>query len=360
MSTPEQTIADILNDYNLPVIGQPLAAVCQHSCQFDQEKVKVTIRAGFYANSIKDDVCKTLARLLGDALPDHVVSVDWQQKVLAHKTVGESKPMPQVRNLIAVSSGKGGVGKSTTSMNLALALQAEGASVGLLDADIFGPSQSIMAGSAPDTRPEVKDQKYFLPIQAHGLQLMSMGYLVTEDTPVVWRGPKASGAFQQLLNQTWWQDLDYLIVDMPPGTGDIQLTLSQSAPVTASVIVTTPQDIALLDAIKGIEMYRKVGIPLLGIVENMSLHTCSKCGHTEAIFGEGGGQRIAETYQTGLLGALPLDLRIRQDVDSGKPTVISAPDSEIARYYRDIAIRVGAAVAALPPASIIPNMTLVE
>lgn len=360
MQDSHARIEAILNEYTLPVIGKPLSEVCRYDINSEEGLISIVLKSGFYANSLKEDVGKTLEQLVRDVNPGTRVAVTWHQQVFAHRTVGQAKPMPQVRNLIAISSGKGGVGKSTTSMNLALALKAEGAKVGLLDADIFGPSQSIMAGTAPDTRPEVKDQKFFMPINAHGLQLMSMGYLVTEETPVVWRGPKASGAFQQLLNQTYWQDLDYLIVDMPPGTGDIQLTLSQSAPVTASVIVTTPQDIALLDAIKGIEMYRKVGIPILGIIENMSLHTCSHCGHTEAIFGEGGGQRIAETYQTSLLGALPLDLRIRRHADKGLPTVVAEPDSDIARFYREIAIRTACELAQLPRASIIPNMSLVE
>lgn len=254
--------------------------------------------------------------------------------------------LDRVKNVIAVASGKGGVGKSTTAVNLALALAAEGARTGLLDADIYGPSQPMMLGVPAGTRPSVKDERWFLPIAAHGIEMMSIGLLLDSDnTPVVWRGPKATGALMQLLQQTLWNDLDFLIVDMPPGTGDIQLTLAQKVPVAGAVIVTTPQDIALLDARKGIEMFRKVEIPVLGIVENMAQHVCSNCGHAEHIFGAGGGLRIAQDYGVDLLGALPLDLRIREEVDSGRPSVAATPDSEIALEYRRIARRVGAAVA---------------
>jgi len=266
------------------------------------------------------------------------------------------KPFPAVKNIIAVASGKGGVGKSTTAINLALALQQEGARVGLLDADIFGPSQSLLSGAGSDTRPEVKEQKWFVPILAHGLQVMSMGFLITEQTPAVWRGPMASGALQQMLNQTAWEDLDYLLVDMPPGTGDIALTLSQSCPLTAAVIVTTPQDIALLDAIKAIEMFRKVHVPVLGVIENMSLHTCSRCGHSEAIFGEGGGQRIAHDYHVPLLGQLPLDIRIRRQADRGNPTVAAEPESEAATRYRQAALRMAAALCSQEVERAIPNV----
>jgi ATP-binding protein involved in chromosome partitioning len=245
-----------------------------------------------------------------------------------------------VGSVIAVASGKGGVGKSTTAVNLALALAAEGARVGLLDADIYGPSQQIMLGIPDHVQPAVRNEKYFEPVMAHGLQTMSMGYLVTENTPMVWRGPMASGALQQLLTQTLWHDLDHLIVDMPPGTGDIQLTLAQRAPVSGAVIVTTPQDIALLDCRKGIEMFRKVGIPVLGVVENMAVHICSKCGHAEHLFGAGGGERIAASYGVPLLGSLPLDIRIREQTDGGRPTVVAEPDGPLAAAYRAIARRV--------------------
>jgi ATP-binding protein involved in chromosome partitioning len=252
-----------------------------------------------------------------------------------------------VRNIIAVASGKGGVGKSTTAVNLALALAAEGASVGLLDADIYGPSLPKMLGIPEGSRPEFVDEKNFLPVVAHGLQTMSMGYLSTEKTPLILRGPMVSGALQQLVNQCLWRDLDFLVVDMPPGTGDIPLTLAQKVPVVGAVIVTTPQDIALLDAQKGIEMFRKVDIRILGVVENMAVHICSNCGHAEHIFGEGGGQRIAADYQTELLGALPLDLAIRQQTDSGAPPVVSDPTGKVAGIYRSIARKLLAKVAAL-------------
>jgi ATP-binding protein involved in chromosome partitioning len=249
-----------------------------------------------------------------------------------------------VRNIIAVASGKGGVGKSTCAVNLALALAAEGARVGLLDGDIYGPSQQLMLGIGADQRPGQQGDQYLLPIEAHGLQTMSMGYLTSEKTPMVWRGPMASGAMQQMISQTLWQDLDYLVVDMPPGTGDIQLTLSQRVPVSGAVIITTPQDIALLDAIKGIEMFRKVDVPILGVVENMAWHTCSQCGHREHLFGEGGGDRLAADYGVGMLGALPLRLSIRQQTDGGTPTVAADPEGEISGIFREIARQVGASL----------------
>jgi ATP-binding protein involved in chromosome partitioning len=244
-----------------------------------------------------------------------------------------------VKKIIAVASGKGGVGKSTTSVNLALALAAEGKRVGILDADIYGPSQPQMLGVGL-RRPEVvliDGQQKMKPIEAYGIQSISMGYLITEQTPVMWRGPMATGALLQLIQQTAWNQVDILVIDMPPGTGDIQITLAQKIPVTGAVIVTTPQDIALLDAKKAIEMFRKVNVPVLGIIENMSTHICSACGHEEHIFGAGGGHSIACDYQTQLLGALPLDIRIRQDVDAGKPSLVTDPESSISKSYREIA-----------------------
>ena len=245
--------------------------------------------------------------------------------------------LSQVKKIIAVASGKGGVGKSTTAVNLALALQQGGQRVGLLDADIYGPSIAMMLGVAENTRPQAVDEKYFQPIQAHGLATMSMAYLVTDKTPMAWRGPMAAGALQQLLQQTAWGELDVLVVDMPPGTGDIQLTLAQKAQVSGAVVVTTPQNIALLDAKKGIEMFLKVKIPVLGIVENMAMHICSQCGHTEAIFGDGGGADVAEQYETKLLGSLPLDRSIRENGDAGLPSVVSDAQGQIAQYYGEIA-----------------------
>jgi ATP-binding protein involved in chromosome partitioning len=253
--------------------------------------------------------------------------------------------MNDIKHIIAVASGKGGVGKSTTAVNLALALQALGAKVGLLDADIYGPSQQLLLGIADDVKPEQQGDQYLLPIEAYGLKTMSMGYLVNERTPMVWRGPMAGGALTQMLEQTLWGDLDYLIVDMPPGTGDIQLTLSQKATVAGAVIVTTPQDIALLDAQKGIEMFRKVDVPILGIVENMAVHICSQCGHAEHIFGDRGGERIAADYGVPLLGSLPLAMVIREQTDAGTPMVVTEPDSAETAIYMKVAAAVQSALA---------------
>jgi ATP-binding protein involved in chromosome partitioning len=239
-----------------------------------------------------------------------------------------------------VASGKGGVGKSTVAVNLALALAAEGRRVGLLDGDIYGPSQALMLGVADGTRPEQKDGQWLLPVVAHGLQTMSMAYLVTERTPMVWRGPMASGALQQMMTQTLWDELDVLVVDMPPGTGDIQLTLAQKASVSGAVIVTTPQDIALLDARKGVEMFNKVGIPVLGVVENMAVHVCSQCGHEEHVFGSGGAARIAADYGVDVLGSLPLALSIREQTDAGRPPLVAEPDGDVSQRYRAIARQV--------------------
>jgi ATP-binding protein involved in chromosome partitioning len=263
-----------------------------------------------------------------------------ESRIIAHEVQKGLKPLPGVKNIIAVASGKGGVGKSTVAVNLALALSVEGANVGLLDADIYGPSQPRMLGASE--RPESRDGKTMEPVVSHGLQSMSIGYLIEEETPMVWRGPMVTQALEQLLRDTRWQDLDYLIIDLPPGTGDTQLTLAQKVPVSGAIIVTTPQDIALLDARKGLKMFEKVEVSVLGIVENMSIHICSQCGHEEHIFGAGGGQRMAAQYNAPFLGALPLDIRIREETDSGQPTVIAEPDSRIAGLFRDIARRASA------------------
>jgi ATP-binding protein involved in chromosome partitioning len=255
------------------------------------------------------------------------------------------KPLPNVRNVIAIASGKGGVGKSTVSVNVALALAADGAKVGLLDADIYGPSQPHMVGLA-GTQPQSEDGKTMQPLEAHGLQVMSIGFLIDPDQPMIWRGPMVTSALQQLLQQTTWKDLDYLIIDMPPGTGDIQLTLSQQVPVSGAVIVTTPQNIATLDARKGLAMFRKVAIPVLGVIENMSTHICSACGHEEPIFGSGGGEQMASDFTVELLGQLPLDAKIREQTDSGTPTVVADPQSPAAEAYRNAARKMAAAQAA--------------
>ncbi len=272
------------------------------------------------------------------------VSANVSSKIIAHAAQRGVALLPQVKNIIAVASGKGGVGKSTTAVNLALALAAEGARVGILDADIYGPSQPMMMGI--EGRPESEDGQTMEPLENYGVQVMSIGFLVNQDEAMIWRGPMATQALEQLLRQTNWKDLDYLIVDMPPGTGDIQLTLSQRVPMTGAVIVTTPQDIALLDARKGVAMFEKVGVPILGVVENMAVHVCTQCGHVEHIFGEGGGQRYAAEKGLDYLGALPLNLQIRLQADNGKPTVVSDPDSEVAGIYKAVARQVAIKVAA--------------
>ncbi|SIT70433.1 ATP-binding protein involved in chromosome partitioning [Ectothiorhodosinus mongolicus] len=271
------------------------------------------------------------------------VKVNIETKVASHSVQRGLKPLHNIKNIIAVASGKGGVGKSTTAVNLALALKAEGATVGILDADIYGPSQPRMLGIVG--KPETKDGKSMEPMENHGIQAMSIGFLIEEDTPMIWRGPMVTQALEQLLRDTNWKDLDYLVIDLPPGTGDTQLTLAQKIPVSGAVIVTTPQDIALLDARKGLKMFEKVDVPVLGVVENMSIHICSKCGHEEHIFGQGGGERMAEEYDVDFLGALPLDVHIREQVDSGNPTVVASPEGRIAEIYREIARRAGARLA---------------
>ena len=273
------------------------------------------------------------------------VTADVKQNIIAHKVQGTQRVMPGVKNIIAVSSGKGGVGKSTVSANLALALAHEGARVGVLDADVYGPSQPTMLGC--HGQPMTVDGKTMEPLEAHGLQINSVGFMVDEDEPMIWRGPMASGALQQLLTLTNWHDLDYLVVDMPPGTGDIQLTISQSSPLTGAVVVTTPQDIALIDAKKGLKMFEKVNVPLLGIVENMSVFICPCCGQVEHIFGEGGAKRMSEQYGVPFLGELPLSASIREAADSGNPTVAADPDGTAGKMYRDIAMKIAGAVARL-------------
>ncbi|MBT8146776.1 MAG: iron-sulfur cluster carrier protein ApbC [Gammaproteobacteria bacterium] len=266
--------------------------------------------------------------------------------------------LDRIKNIVCIASGKGGVGKSTTAVNLALALTSLGHKTGLLDADIYGPSQPLMLGVSDDVKPVIRDRKFMEPVIAHGLECNSMGFLVDASTPMVWRAPMIISAFNQILSDTLWSDLDFLIVDMPPGTGDIQLSLAQSVNVTGAVIVTTPQDVALLDARKGIEMFRKVGVPVLGVVENMSTHICSNCGHEEAIFGQGGGQRLAADYEVDVIGSLPLDLKIREDTDCGKPTVAIAPDSPLTQAYIALAENLLRQVELQAGSSNVPNISV--
>jgi len=306
-------------------------------------EVSVDVELGYPARSQIEPIRRQVVAALR-ALPGVTnVSANVYQKIVAHSVQRGVKTLHGVKNIIAVASGKGGVGKSTTAVNLALALAAEGASVGMLDADIYGPSQPTMLGITG--RPESRDGKTLEPMEGHGIQASSIGFMIDLDTPMVWRGPMVTQALEQLLRDTNWRDLDYLVIDMPPGTGDIHLTLAQKIPVTGAIIVTTPQDIALIDARKGLKMFEKVGVPILGIVENMAIHVCSNCGHAEHIFGQGGGERMAKDYDIEYLGGLPLDIRIREQADSGKPTVVADPDSEVAAIYRQIARRVAVKIA---------------
>jgi ATP-binding protein involved in chromosome partitioning len=309
----------------------------------DGGKVAVEIQLGYPAREWRTRFAQDIkATLEADpAITQATVAVT--TRIATHKVQGSLMPLPGVKNIIAVASGKGGVGKSTVAANLALALAAEGANCGILDADIYGPSQPRMLGVVG--RPESPDGKSIIPLTNYELQIMSIGFLVAEDTPMVWRGPMVTQALTQLLNQTRWKDLDYLVVDMPPGTGDIQLTLTQRVPVAGAVIVTTPQDIALLDAKKGLKAFEKVQVPVLGIIENMATHICSNCGHEEHIFGAGGGPRLAEQYSVPFLGSLPLDIRIREQTDGGRPTVVAEPTSAIGEAYRSIARRPAARLA---------------
>ena len=330
-----------LKGYIDPYLEQDLiAAKCLKRLHIEGDRVAVEIELGFPASGYQETLAAALRERLAGLPGVGEISIQLDSKIIAHEVQKGLKPLPGVKNIIAVASGKGGVGKSTTAVNLALALSIEGATVGLLDADIYGPSQPRMLGV--NQQPESPDGKSLLPVMSHGLQSMSIGYLIEEETPMVWRGPMVTQALEQLLRDTRWQDLDYLIIDLPPGTGDTQLTLSQKVPVSGAIIVTTPQDIALLDARKGLKMFEKVEVPVLGVVENMSIHICSNCGHEEHIFGTGGGSRMAAQHNVPFLGSLPLDIRIREETDSGRPTVIAEPESRIAGLYREIARRAAA------------------
>jgi ATP-binding protein involved in chromosome partitioning len=327
-----------------PNTGKDLVAgKSAKNIRVDDGHVSVDIELGYPARSQIDPIRRAAIDAIRGLAGVSNVSANVYQKIVAHSVQRGVKLLPNVKNIVAIASGKGGVGKSTTAVNLALALAAEGASVGMLDADIYGPSQPTMLGITG--RPQSADGKTLEPMEGHGIQASSIGFLIDTDTPMVWRGPMVTQALEQLLRETNWRDLDYLIVDMPPGTGDIHLTLSQKIPVTGAVIVTTPQDIALLDARKGLKMFEKVGIPILGIVENMAIHVCSQCGHAEHIFGAGGGERMAKDYEVEYLGGLPLDIRIREQTDSGRPTVVAEPDSAISLAYMQIARRIAVKIA---------------
>ena len=314
------------------------------SVAVDGNKASIDIQLGFPASGIHADLVKAVTEAAQMTADIEDVSVTLGTKITAHGVQRNLKPLENVKNIIAIASGKGGVGKSTTAVNVALALAGEGANVGILDADIYGPSIPLMLGVSGE-QPTSDDGQSMNPLSAHGIQIMSIGFLIDADQPMVWRGPMVTQALNQMLQQTQWSDLDYLIVDMPPGTGDIQLTLSQQVPVSGVVIVTTPQDIALLDARKGLQMFRKVLVPVLGIVENMSIHVCTNCGHEEPLFGSGGGAQIAAEYELELLGQLPLDLRIREQTDSGNPSVVAEPDAAPADAYRATARRMAARLA---------------
>ncbi len=342
-ATLQSAILTVIDPFSQKAIGE-VADILALNVENAIVKLKLAFR--YPIEGVKGELSDVISQALVDVPGVAMADVEIVWRVERANSLDDGSPLSTVKNIIAVASGKGGVGKSTTAINLALALAAEGANVGILDADIYGPSIPLLLGVKEGTRPEVQDEKYFKPVVAHGLQSMSMGYLVTEQTPMVWRGPMAGGALQQLITQTLWQDVDYLIVDMPPGTGDIQLTLSQKVPVSGAVIVTTPQDLALLDAKKGVEMFRKVSVSVLGMVENMAVHICSSCGHEEHIFGAGGGQKMADLYSVPLLGSMPLDISIREQADVGNPSVSADVDSDISARYRLIAHRVAGTLAA--------------
>lgn len=355
-----QQVETALATYTDPYLESDLlSADCVREIRIENSDVTVEIFLNYPSEYLKGGVEQLLQTAIEniDGVNSATVHINWG--VLPNKRQNTLETIAQVKNIVAVASGKGGVGKSTTAVNLAIALAKDGAKVGLLDADIYGPSQGIMLGVAEGTRPQTIEGKFFVPIEAHGIKSMSMAYLVTEKTPMAWRGPMVTGALIQILTQTLWGELDYLVIDMPPGTGDIQLTMGQKVPVSGSVIVTTPQDIALADAKKGVEMFRKVHIPVLGIIENMSMHICSNCGHAEHIFGQDGAERMAEEYETTLLGSLPLSKYIREQSDAGVPVVAADDHSEVAMMYRHASRRLAVALARqAESAGVIPAITV--
>ena len=345
MAPEQQAILSELQSVLDPNTGKDFVSTkALKNLQINDGDVSFDVELGYPAKSQLAGIRKALISATKCVAGVTNVSVNVSFKIASHSVQRGVQLMPQVKNIVAVASGKGGVGKSTTAVNLALALAAEGASVGLLDADIYGPSQPMMMGI--EGHPESADGKNKAPMENYGVQVMSIGFMVAQDGAMIWRGPMATQALEQLLRQTNWKNLDYLIVDMPPGTGDIQLTLSQRVPITGAVIVTTPQDIALLDAKKGIKMFEKVGVPILGIVENMAVHVCSQCGQTEHIFGVDGGKKMAVEYGMDYLGALPLDMQIRLQADNGRPTVVADPDGEVAGIYKAVARKVAVTLAA--------------
>ncbi len=344
MAIADKDVLAALSELIDPVTGRNyVEGRSAKNVKVEGDRVSLDVVLGYPARGVVEKVRAQVTERLRQLPGVASVSANVHTKIVSHAVQRGVKLVPGIKNIIAVASGKGGVGKSTTAVNLALALAAEGASVGMLDADIYGPSQPTMLGITG--RPTSQDGKSMDPMEGHGIQAMSVGFLIEADTPMVWRGPMVTQALEQLLTETRWRDLDYLVVDLPPGTGDIQLTLAQKVPVTGAVIVTTPQDIALIDARKGLKMFEKVGVPILGIVENMAIHVCSKCGHAEHIFGQGGGERMCKDFDVEFLGALPLDISIREQTDSGKPTVVSDPDGKVASIYREIARKVAARIA---------------
>jgi ATP-binding protein involved in chromosome partitioning len=343
----ESVLREKLSAYTDPYLGQTLGeAKAVRSVVIRGELVCIDLVLGFPCADYLPEMQAALQSHFGTALGNAKLELKLSAQITAHAVQRTLKPLANVKNVVAVASGKGGVGKSTTAANLALAWAAQGAKVGLLDADIYGPSQPLMMGLS-GVKPVSTDGKHVAPLRAHGVEVMSIGFMIDPEQPMAWRGPMVTSALTQLLGDTTWGDLDYLVVDMPPGTGDIQLTLAQRVPVSGAVIVTTPQDIALLDARKGLKMFEKVEVRVLGVVENMSVHICSQCGHIEHVFGSGGGARMAAQYGVELLGELPLDIRIREDADGGTPTVVAEPDSERARAYFLMARRTAARLATL-------------
>ncbi len=350
----ESILSNVVDKYT----GQDIiSSNAVNEINIDGDNVEVVVELNYPARGYHDELSTKITEALAAAGVNNS-SAKIETKIVKYTTQKGVEVLPEVKNIIAVASGKGGVGKSTTSVNLALALQAEGAKVAILDADIYGPSQPRMLGVS-NLKPDQSAEGKLLPILGHGMQSMSIGYLVDEDNPMIWRGPMVTQALEQMLRDTLWRGVDYMIIDLPPGTGDTQLTLSQKIPVSGSVVVTTPQDIALIDAKKGLKMFEKVNIPILGIVENMSLHICSKCGHEEAIFGIGGGESMAEEAGVNFLGALPLEMDIRTDVDEGTPTVAKDPDGKVAEIYKEIARKVSAKLTQQSRAtSAFPSITI--